>query len=121
MIAGVDSAHYGEARNSWLSGTAATNLQGITQYMLGIKPDYNGLKIEPCLPTSWGNCRVKRCFRGNTYVINIDNPDGVSQGELTIEVDGKKISGNIIPITDKGQTHNVNVTMKKKVSSENKS
>lgn len=97
MIAGKDAARPGEAKNSWLTGTAAWNYYAITQYILGIKPDYNGLLINPCIPTDWKSYSVNRRFRGAEYQINIINPSGVSKGVKQITVDGVAIDGNVVP------------------------
>ncbi|WP_430813684.1 GH36-type glycosyl hydrolase domain-containing protein [Carboxylicivirga sp. RSCT41] len=110
MIAGKDAYKPGEAKNSWLTGTAAWNYYAITQYILGVQPDYDGLKIEPCVPADWKGFTVKRLFRGVEYDITVKNPDGVSKGVATIEVNGEKIEGNVIPLLNDG-SHKVVVTM----------
>jgi cellobiose phosphorylase len=96
MIAGKDAARPGEAKNSWLTGTAAWNYYAITQFILGIKPAYNGLEINPCIPADWKQFSVKRLFRGGEYQINITNPQGVCKGVASIMVDGQPICGNIV-------------------------
>ena len=96
MIAGKDAARPGEGKNSWLTGTAAWNYYAITQYILGIKPAYEGLEINPCIPSAWKEYQVKRRFRGATYNITVLNPHGVCKGILSIELDGEKIAGNIV-------------------------
>jgi cellobiose phosphorylase len=96
MIAGKDAARPGEAKNSWLTGTAAWNYYAITQFILGIKPAYNGLEINPCIPADWKQFSVKRLFRGGEYQINITNPQGVCKGVASITVDGQPICGNIV-------------------------
>jgi cellobiose phosphorylase len=96
MIAGKDAARPGEAKNSWLTGTAAWNYYAITQFILGIKPAYNGLEINPCIPADWKQFSVKRLFRGGEYQINITNPQGVCKGVGSITVDGQPICGNIV-------------------------
>lgn len=107
MIAGKDAAKPGEAKNSWLTGTAAWNYYAITQFILGIKPAYEGLEINPCIPSEWKEYNVKRKFRGSNYNINIQNPNGVCKGIKSIIVDGKNINGNII----KHQSGNHEVTV----------
>ena len=99
MIAVRDSATPGEAKNSWLTGTAAWTLVAATQGILGIQPDYSALVVDPCVPRDWPGFRVVREFRGATYDITITNPRGHSKGILSLNVDGKKISGNAIPLT----------------------
>lgn len=111
MIAGKDASRHGEAKNSWLTGTAAWNFVAISQYILGIIPDYDGLKIDPCIPEEWQGFSVTRRFRGNTYDINVKNPDNISKGIKKITVDGVRINGNILPVFDKGGKHRVEVIM----------
>ena len=109
MIAGKDAAKPGEAKNSWLTGTAAWNWYAITQFILGIKPAYDGLEIDPCINPEWKSFKVRRKFRGATYDIDIHNPQGICKGIASIEIDGQMIEGNIIPHTP--GTHKVTVIM----------
>ncbi|PYG89763.1 cellobiose phosphorylase [Ruminiclostridium sufflavum DSM 19573] len=111
MIAGKDAAKPGEAKNSWLTGTAAWNFIVISQSILGIKPDYNGLMIDPCIPKDWDGYKVSRKFRNAVFEISVANPDHVSKGVKKLAVDGKEIEGNIIPVFDDGKVHNVEVVM----------
>jgi cellobiose phosphorylase len=111
MIAGKDAFRPGEAKNSWLTGTAAWNYYAITQYILGIRPDYDGLLIDPCIPRDWKGYTVERIFRGTHYRITVKNPDGVCRGIKSILVDGSEIDGNIVPILDDTVTHEVEVTL----------
>ena len=109
MIAGKDAARPGEAKNSWLTGTAAWNWYAITQYILGIKPAYDGLEIDPCICSQWKEYTVTRRFRGAEYEITIKNPDGVCKGVREMLLDGQPIEGNIVPHTP--GTHKVLVTL----------
>lgn len=109
MIAGKDAARPGEAKNSWLTGTAAWNYYAITQFILGIKPTYKGLMIDPCIPSGWKSFQVKRKFRGAEYHISIHNPNGVCKGVKQITVDGQPINSNLIEHTP--GTHTVEVIM----------
>lgn len=93
MIAGKDAFKPGEGKNSWLSGTAAWNFYTIVQYILGVKPDYNGISINPCIPTAWDGFSMKRVFRGATYQIEIKNPNHISKGVAQLIVNGTKIDG----------------------------
>ncbi len=111
MIAGKDAFKPGEAKNSWLTGTAAWNYYAITQYILGIQPDYDGLVVNPCIPSDWDNFSVTRKFRGDTYHIEIQNPNHVSKGVVKIEVDGKEQASGKINIIGDGNEHTVIVTM----------
>lgn len=105
MVAGKDAKRHGEAKNSWLTGTAAWNFVAISQWILGVKPDYDGLKIDPCIPKAWDGYKVTRYFRGSTYEITVKNPNHVSKGVAKITVDGNEISGNILPVFNDGKTH----------------
>jgi cellobiose phosphorylase len=99
MIAGRDAPAYGEAKNSWLTGTAAWNYAAITQWILGIRPEYDGLRIDPVIPAAWkGFCATRR-FRGNTYNIEVKNPSSLSRGVPKLIVDGIDIAGSLLPAT----------------------
>ena len=111
MVAGKDAFKPGEAKNSWLTGTASWNFYAITQYILGIRPDFDGLLIDPCIPAGWKKFRVTRKFRGDTYSIEVTNPAGKSKGVANIKVDGKPSQSNIIPVSGDGKHHEVHVTM----------
>lgn len=103
MIAGKDAPKHGEAKNSWLTGTAAWTFVNVSQYILGIQPDYEGLVVDPCIPKSLREFKVNRIFRGYKYNIFVGNPDGVEKGVLSITVNGKPINGTCI-IPDKEVT-----------------
>jgi cellobiose phosphorylase len=111
MIAGREHQNFGEGKNSWLTGTAAWNFVAISQWILGIRPDYEGLRIDPCIPKNWDKFIVKRNFRGANYTIIISNKNKVNKGVKSIEVDSKKISGNIIPVFSDKKEHLVEVEM----------
>ena len=111
MIAGKDAKRFGEAKNSWLTGTASWNFVAISQYILGIKPDYRGLRIEPSIPKEWDGYHVTRQFRGDTYRITVQNPDHVSTGVAKIMVDGKELEGNMIAFVGDGKVHEVEVIL----------
>jgi cellobiose phosphorylase len=111
MIAGKDAHKPGEAKNSWLTGTAAWNFYAITQYILGIRPEYDGLLIDPCIPKDWDGFTIQRKFRNAIYKIIVQNPKHVSKGVKEILVDGKKLSGSILPAFKDGKTHSITVIM----------
>ncbi|MGB4373569.1 MAG: glycosyl transferase [Halanaerobiales bacterium] len=111
MIAGKDAPNHGEAKNSWLTGTAAWNYVAITQWILGIRPDFNGLLIDPCIPADWKEFEIIRLFRGDIYKIKIYNPDQVEKGVKEIKIDGKAIEGNLIKPPMDGKLHLVEVIM----------
>lgn len=113
MIAGKDAFKPGEGKNSWLTGTASWNYYAITQFILGIRPEYNGLLIDPCIPSDWKKYSIKRSFRGDFYHITINNPDGLNGGVQRLIVDGIVVSGNILPIFGDRGTHSVEVILGK--------
>ena len=109
MVAGKDAARPGEGKNSWLTGTAAWMWYTVSEFILGIQPDYEGLRIDPCVPSTAKEYTVKRRFRGALYHIHVVNPDGHQKGVRTITVDGKSIDGNLVPWSE-GE-HKVEVVM----------
>lgn len=109
MLSGKDSARPGEGKNSWLTGTAAWMWHAATEHILGIKPDFNGIRIDPCLPKTMHEYTIRRKFRGATYTIHLHNQSGRTKGINRIEVDDKPIVGNLIRF-EKG-THDVEVFM----------
>ncbi len=102
---------FGLGRNSWLSGTASWAYQAGTQYLLGIRPSYTGLVVDPCIPAAWDEFTVTRVFRGTTYNISVANPRHVNKGVASMLVDGKAISGNTLPLFLDGGAHQVLVTL----------
>ena len=110
MIAGRDAPRFGEAKNSWLTGTAAWNFVAISQHILGIKPDFDGLRVDPCIPPDWKTYNVTRRFRGALYDITVNNPDGVSRGVASVRLDGEELDGNLLPASA-GGAHKVVVTL----------
>ena len=104
MIAGKDAAIPGEAKNSWLTGCAAWTFLTVSQGFCGIQPEYQGLRLDPCVPSHWPEFKVTRKFRGATYQITVKNPSGISRGVSRLTVDGKLVSGNIIPLAPAGST-----------------
>jgi len=105
MIAGKDAAKPGEAKNSWLTGTAAWNFYALSQYILGIKPEYSGLLILPHLPDEIRQLNVVRKFRGATYHIDIKNKGG---NKISCYLNGRAVS-NLLPLPQAGQEYHVNV------------
>jgi cellobiose phosphorylase len=99
-VNGKESDKPGEARNSWLTGTAAYNFYAASQAILGIKPQFGGLMIDPCLPAHLKSVTVRRSFRGREYVIEIHNNGGGEKRKVSLIVDGKPIDGQLIPLSD---------------------
>ena len=110
MISGKDARLHGEAKNSWLTGTAAWNFVAISQYILGVKPQYDGLMIDPSIPHEWDGFTIKRAFREGVYNIKVKNPDHVCKGVKSMIVNGKAVSGSLIPDLGKGE-HEVEVVL----------
>lgn len=118
MIGGKDAGadigkqgdNFGQGKNSWLTGTAAWNMVAISQYILGIAADFDGLKIDPSIPHEWNGMKATRQFRGATYDITVKNPNHVCKGVKSMTVDGKAVDGNVIPVMDGGK-HTVEVVL----------
>jgi cellobiose phosphorylase len=108
MIAGKDASRHGEAKNSWLTGTASWNFVTVSQYLLGVRPDYDGLVVDPCIGAEIGEFTVRREVRGATYVIRVTN-SGV--GRATLTVDGVAIEGNTVPYAPAGSVVEVTATV----------
>jgi cellobiose phosphorylase len=96
MIAGKDAPTHGEAKNSWLTGTAAWTYFTATQWILGLRTEFEGLRVDPVIPARWKGFRVTRWFRGNTYIIEVKNPRSKQRGVKKLRVDGKEIAGNLL-------------------------
>lgn len=111
MIAGKDAWVPGEAKNSWLTGTAAWNYVAITQYILGVRAELNGIRVDPCIPPDWSEFNVARAYRGSRYLIRVLNPKGVSKGVSRLTLDGNELEGNLIPIQEPGNTYEITVVL----------
>jgi len=91
------SPRAGNARTSWLSGAAAWSYYSLTQYILGLRPEYDGLRIDPCIPSSWKGFKAERRFRGKVIRVEVRNPKGLCKGVAEIELNGEPIPGNLVP------------------------
>ena len=111
MVAGADAKFHGEAKNSWLTGTAAWTFVNVSQYILGVYPTHTGLSVNPCVPAGFGDFEITRKFREGTYHIKVVNPDNVEKGVKSVTVDGKPIEGCVIPYVAEKETYDVVVTM----------
>lgn len=107
VIAGRDAPTFGEAKNSWLTGTAAWSYVAATQWILGIRPEHDGLRVEPALPSAWEGFEATRRFRGATYRIRVRR--GTDPG---VAVDGRRIAGTVVPVAPAGATVDVEVTVR---------
>jgi cellobiose phosphorylase len=111
MTAGPDAATPGEAKNTWLTGTAAWSFVAISQYILGVRPGVDGLVVDPCIPRSWTGYTVRRAFRGKVYNIEVRNPAGLCRGVASLTIDGKPVTGNVIPANLGGKEVTVTATL----------
>ena len=111
MIAGKDAPNFGEAKNSWLTGTAAWTFVNISQYILGVYPTHQGLSVDPCIPKGFGDFSITRKFREGIYHIQVKNPQNVEKGVVSMTVDGKAVDGHIIPYEKGKEEYNVVITM----------
>ena len=111
MIAGRDAPRFGEAKNSWLTGTAAWTFYAVSQFILGVRPQFDGLAIDPCIPAGLRGFTVTRTFRGADYCIEVENPDGVEKGVRSVTLDGRPFEGTLLPVFADGKTHRAKVVM----------
>jgi cellobiose phosphorylase len=111
MIAGREAPAYGEAKNSWLTGSAAWNYVAITQWILGIRAELEGLRLDPCIPPEWESFSVERSFRGSRLHIIVHNPQHVSRGVIKLEMDGVLIKGNLLKVEGPSVVHQVHLWM----------
>ena len=111
MVAGRDAKFHGEAKNSWLTGTAAWTFVNISQYILGLYPTHTGLSIDPCVPKNFGDFELTRQFREGNYTIKVQNPDNAEKGVKQIYVDGNPINGCVIPYIKGKTSYDVTVIM----------
>ncbi len=111
MVAGRDAVRHGEAKNSWLTGTASWNYVAATQFILGVRAEHDGLEIDPCIPTDWKGFRISRIYRGEKFEIEVRNPRGVMKGVCRVEVDGVESPDRLVRPTGDGRSHKVVVEM----------
>ena len=112
MIAGADAKFHGEAKNSWLTGTAAWTFVNISQYILGVYPTHNGLSVDPCVPAGFGDFTLTRRYRDAMYNIKVTNADGIQKGVQKLIVDGEELTGTtVIPYKKDKKEYNVEVIM----------
>ena len=111
MVAGREAVRHGEAKNSWLTGTAAWTFVNVSQHILGIKADFNGLIVDPCIPPSIKGFKVERMYRNKRYIINVDNSAGVEKGVKTVTVNGSLRDNPGEPIAPCSDVINVAVVM----------
>lgn len=110
-VDGPESPNYGRGGWTWYTGSAAWYFRITTEWILGIRPSYEGLVIDPCIPSEWNGFKMIRQFRGDIYEIQVANPKHVSHGVKEVRVDEKKIAGNVIHPAGDGAVHTVEVTL----------
>jgi cellobiose phosphorylase len=110
-ILGDEHPQFGLARNSWLSGTASWMYQAGTQWILGIRAEYDGLRVDPCIPSKWSGFRATRKYRGVTYLIRVNNPKHVCKGVESITVSGGQAEGNLVRAEKDASLVQVKVTL----------
>jgi len=110
-ILGDEHPQFGLARNSWLSGTASWVYQAAIKHILGVRPEYGGLRIDPCIPSRWDGFEVRREFRGAFYEITVRNPSHVCRGVRSLRMDGKEIPGCLMPTHPEGTRHVIELTL----------
>jgi N,N'-diacetylchitobiose phosphorylase len=110
FVMGRDHTAYGRARHPWLTGSGGWNYTAATRWILGIRLSFEGLIVDPCIPSGWREFEVVRQWRGATFRIAVRNPDGVEKGVRSVSLDGQAVVG-AIPPQERGSTHEVNVVM----------
>jgi cellobiose phosphorylase len=110
-IAGRDHPDFGAARQSWLTGTAAWMMKVATNWILGIRPQYHGVLVDPCIPKGWAKFMAIRHFRNAIYEIRVENPDHVSKGIKDVTADGEKLKTSLLPSFADGKKHTVRIKM----------
>jgi cellobiose phosphorylase len=102
---------YGEGAFTWITGTAGWTFMAATEWLLGARRDFEGLRVDPCIPRHWKKCSIRRPFRGAIYMIEIENPKGKSKGVKAVFVDNQLIDGNVIKPRQPGKTYKVRVVL----------
>jgi cellobiose phosphorylase len=106
MVAGKEAPTFGEAKNSWLTGTAAWTFVNVSQHLLGVQPTLNGLRVAPCMPERFNEIEITRAYRGAVY--NIRAVRGEAKG---VTVNGERFDGDVIPVKEEGTVNDVEIVM----------
>lgn len=109
FIVGKDHTAYGRARHPFMTGSGGWAYFAATRYMLGIRPDFGKMSVNPCIPKEWDGYEATRMWRGAVYRIKVENPDHISKGVSAVYMDGRKVES--IPVCEAGSVHTVNVIM----------
>src|SRR3989338_3203704 len=102
---------YGEGAFTWITGTSCWTFMAATEWILGARRDFEGLRIDPCIPKAWKKCSIRRPFRGDVYDIEIQNPNGKECGVKQLFIDGQEIEGNLVKPFGDGKTHKVKAVL----------
>jgi cellobiose phosphorylase len=105
------SPRFGASRVPWLSGSAAWSFFAATQYILGLQPQYDGIRIDPCIPSAWKEFKMTRIFRGRKLSVEVKNPSGAQKGVTKLVLNGKLMEGNLIPAEELLAENQVEVEM----------
>lgn len=116
----TNPGYYGKSYQSWTTGTSAWCLMGLYEGILGVKADYEGLRVEPCFPADWEYAEMTRTFRGANYHVVVKNPNHEENGEAEITVDGKRVAAAILPDFQDGKTHEVEVVLRARMNCDRK-
>ena len=100
-------AHAGRSLTNWYTSSASWTLFAITDWLLGVRPTYEGLLIDPCLPSEWEQALLRRAWRGAEYEVVITKPKGMTEGSVVVAVDGSEQSSNVVPPHGDGAAHHV--------------
>jgi cellobiose phosphorylase len=111
FVHGSAAEEFGRGGHTWLTGTAPTMHTALLEYIFGLKPEYEGLRIDPCVDPAWTDFSVTRKFRGAIYQIDFRNPHAVEYGVKSMTMDGKPVQGNLLPVLSDGKTHAVEVVI----------
>jgi cellobiose phosphorylase len=108
---GPDNPRAGETQFAWMTGAGGWFFRAMTEGILGVQADYNGLRIQPALPATWAVCKLTRSFRGARYAITIRNPDALQSGKVSLTVDGEQVDGQHAPVFNDGKCHEVEAVL----------
>jgi len=111
MVVRRDAVRHGEAKNSWLTGTASWNYMAATQYILGVRAEHGGLVVGPFIPVDWQGFKIPRIYRGETFDLEVRNPNGVMKGVRRVGLNGMEIPNQLLPPSGDGRSHKVLVKM----------
>lgn len=111
LVGPENPTRYGEGAFTWITGTSGWTFMAATEWILGARRDFEGLRIDPCIPKHWKKCSICRPFRGDVYDIEILNPKGIEYGVSQVFVDGKEIEGNLVVPLGDGKVHKVKAIM----------